>query len=147
VVAEEVRSLALRSKQAAQETAEMISASVREAEAGARTSRQVADELRKVVQEIAELAGAVGDIAGASQEQARALGTVNESAGQVSAVTERNRVSAEESSGAARTLREEAEALAELVRGFRLEGKAAAGDRPALGAQPKPASREPATVP
>jgi methyl-accepting chemotaxis protein len=126
VVAEEVRSLALRSKQAAQETAEMISASVREAEAGAVTSRQVAERLRVLVQELAELTGAMCEIAGASRQQARTLETVNASAAQVSAVTDRNRASAEESSAAARALSGEAEALAAMVRGFQLAGRAPA---------------------
>jgi methyl-accepting chemotaxis protein len=120
VVAEEVRSLALRSKQAAAETTSIIQGSVREAEAGAATSRQAAAKLAEVVRAIGDLTVTVNEIAGGAQEQAGALDQVNRSVTHVGEVTERNTANSQESSTAAATLSREAEALAAMVSTFTL---------------------------
>jgi len=155
VVAEEVRSLALRSKQAAAETTEIIQGSVREAEAGAATSRQAAAKLSAVVQAIGELTATVGEIAAGAQEQAVALVKVNHSVADVSEVTQRNTINSEESSTASATLSREAEALATMVASFSLDREhAPAGDRdegatpeaPARSAGPRTTASPPAAA-
>ncbi len=120
VVAEEVRNLAQRSAQAAKNTADMISESVKNAEDGV----QIADEVSKSFGAIAGSAKKVNDliaeIAAASQEQAQGIDQVNTAVAQMDKVTQQNAANSEESASAAEELSSQAEELQSMVSQFAL---------------------------
>jgi methyl-accepting chemotaxis protein len=121
VVAEEVRSLALRSKEAARRTEQLIVASVGLAHDGEALSKEVGDSLDRGVGVVSRVSALIGDISTASDQQARGVTQVNQAVAQMDTVVQQNAANSEESAAAAEELSAQAQALAELVRRFRLE--------------------------
>ncbi len=121
VVAEEVRNLASRSAQAAQETAALIEGSGQKVDAGAAIAEQTASALNRIVDEVTKAAALVEDIAAASNEQATGIAQVNQGIQQVGQVTQTNNATAEQSAAASQELSGQAETLKSLVRMFRLK--------------------------
>jgi len=120
VVAEEVRSLALRSKEAASKTEALIRESVQQAGEGETTSRHVAGKLSEIVGAVAKVTEVVTEIAGAAQEQARGIDEVHQAVADMDRITMQNAASAEESSSAASELSGQAEELESMVGTFEL---------------------------
>jgi methyl-accepting chemotaxis protein len=137
VVAEEVRSLALRAKEAAMKTEELIKQSVRQADEGAATSRQVAGKLGEIVTGIGKVSDIVSEIAAAAKEQTAGIDQVNKAVSEMDKVTQQNAASAEESSSAASELNGQSEELAAMVGSFQIGRPGVATIRPAaqLGAR------------
>jgi methyl-accepting chemotaxis protein len=123
VVAEEVRALALRSKDAAQRSEALIRESVRQAEEGAERSHQVSAKLAQIGGNVARMSEVVAEIATVAGEQARSVERASRSVKSIGDVTQANAGGAEQSSAAAEGLRGRAEGLAELVGSFRVEGE------------------------
>ncbi len=115
VVAEEVRNLALRCAQAAQETAEKIEDSVEKSHQGAQLSANVAESFDKIQNNVVELDQIVEQIASASQEQNRGINQVGVAVSQMDKVTQGNAANAEESAATAEELTNEARALKDAV--------------------------------
>jgi len=130
VVAGEVRSLALRSKEAAAKTEALIRESVRQAEAGESTSRNVAGKLGDIVGSVEKVATIVADIATSAAEQASGIERVQLAVSAMDRVTQQNAASAEQSSSVAAELSSQAGQLGAMLATFRLAG-AAAADGPA----------------
>ena len=101
VVAEEVRSLAQRSAQAAKETANKIEAALVKSEEGARISEEVTTSLGGIIDHVRKLDGLISEIAQASSEQAQGIEQVNNAVSQMDKVTQSNAAAAEESASAA----------------------------------------------
>jgi len=133
VVAEEVRSLALRAKEASSRTEALIRQSVKEANEGEATAKLTSTRLGEIVGRIGQVTGIMGEITAASREQANGIAQVNAAVGEMDKVTQQNAASAEESSSAASELNAQAEELAAMVGGFRIEraGKVIAARAPA----------------
>jgi methyl-accepting chemotaxis protein len=129
VVAEEVRSLALRSKDAAMKTEALIKESVRQAEDGEQTSRQVGENLREMVAVIGKVTDVVAEIAQASRAQAEGLEQVNSAVSHMDRVTQQNAANSEECSSAAQELSGQSEELAAMVGTFQLSRAAQAPPR------------------
>jgi methyl-accepting chemotaxis protein len=150
VVAEEVRNLALRSKEAAKKTEELIRDSVQLTESGTSITRAVSGNLHEIVEVIGKVTGTVGDSAMASREQAIGIDQLNQAVSQMNSVTQQNLASAEESSSAAEELASQAEELAGLVGRFRLRKEAGAEHERRVrrvAAPPAPGRTLPATKP
>lgn len=96
VVAEEVRSLAQRSAQAARETAEKIEDSIQKSDHGATISAKVAQSLDQIVTRARDVDTLVREIAKASHEQDQSLAQLNSAVSQMDRVTQTNAASAEE---------------------------------------------------
>jgi methyl-accepting chemotaxis protein len=115
VVAEEVRSLALRSAQAARSTTAIIESSVASTNSGVaivdRVSKMLAD-INGVSDRVNSL---VGEIAAAWSEQTIGVGQVNIAVLQMDKITQVNAASAEESAAAATELAGQARQLRAIV--------------------------------
>jgi len=125
VVADEVRSLALRSKEAATKTEELIRQSVSKAEEGATVSRQVGDSLNAIAQSVEKVTHIVAEIAAAAKEQAAGIEHVTRAVSEMDKVTQQNAANSEESSSAGVELSSQAQELGSLVSTFRLERNSA----------------------
>jgi methyl-accepting chemotaxis protein len=104
VVAEEVRSLAQRSVQAARETAQKISDSTAKSEQGARISEKVAKSLDEITAKARQVDELIAEIAVASQEQSQGIDQVSRAVSDMDRVTQANAATAEETSAAASEL-------------------------------------------
>ncbi|HUK65680.1 MAG TPA: methyl-accepting chemotaxis protein [Anaeromyxobacteraceae bacterium] len=120
VVAEEVRALALRSKEAASKTEELIRQAVKQAGEGEATAGQVHAKLAEIVGSVTKVTSLVSEMASRSKEQALGIDQVNKAMSQMSTVTQSNAASSEESSSAAAELAGQADELAALVGSFKL---------------------------
>jgi methyl-accepting chemotaxis protein len=136
VVAEEVRGLALRSKEAARKTEDLIHESVQQSQQGAAISGQVGATLTDIVSGVGQVAAIVAQITHASEEQARGIDQVNQAMAQMDQVTQQSAASAEESSSAAEELASQAGELAALVGRFALSHRPGAPGRTAASALP-----------
>lgn len=120
VVAEEVRSLAQRSAQAAKETAAKIADASSKSEQGAQISSQVAGSLDSIVNKIRQLDEMVGAIAQASHEQSEGIGQLNQAVAGMDQITQSNAALAQQSATSAEELQAQSAqvraAVSELMR-------------------------------
>jgi methyl-accepting chemotaxis protein len=121
VVAEEVRNLALRSKEAARNTETLIRESMQLSQQGQDIARQVASSLGEIDGHVGKLTTIVSDITGASEEQARGIEHLNKAVSTIEQVMQRNVANAEESAGASEEMAAQARELTKLVGTFRLD--------------------------
>ncbi len=140
VVAGEVRSLALRAKEAAAKTEVLIRESVRQAAEGEAAAGQVAARLSEIVEGVTRVDAVVGEIACTAAQQAEGLQQVKATLAEVDRVTQQNAAGAEQSSSTASELSGQAEELAAMVATFRLEPQEAGEGRRRLVSRAEAAS-------
>jgi len=129
VVAEEVRNLAMLSADAAQNTANMIEESVKKADGGVKITEEVAMSLNKIVERAGKVGEIISEIAAASKEQSSGIEHVNVAVVQMSQVTQRDAAISEQCASASQELSDQAAALSEMVRTFKLsDGQGREGD-------------------
>lgn len=121
VVADEVRSLAAKSAEAAQNTAQMIKSSVTKAADGKEVASSAAASLTAIEQSMENLSGIINEIDKASNIQAQAISTVNDGISQISTVVQNNSAMSEESAALSKELFEQSETLQNEVGKFKLE--------------------------
>jgi methyl-accepting chemotaxis protein len=120
VVASEVRSLALRSADAAKQVRELIAESMHQTESGAalvRTAVHTVQEIRNGVSGVAQL---IEGISSRTRQQSDGIGAVNATVSQLDTMTQQNAALVEEVSSAAESLKEQANALTLAVGRFKL---------------------------
>lgn len=122
VVADEVRSLALRAKEAAIKTEERIRESVGQANEGEVTAKEASDKLAEIAKNISTVSEIVAEIAASSREQAAGIDQVGRAVAEMGAVTQQNASSSEDSSSSAEALARQAEELSSLVGSFAIGG-------------------------
>ncbi len=115
VVAEEVRNLAMRSAEAARNTAEMIEGTVKKTKNGSEIVTRTNDAFVKVYESSAKVGELVGEIAAASNEQAQGIEQVNIAVTQMDHVTQQNAANAEESASASEEMSAQAEHIKDMV--------------------------------
>lgn len=120
VVAEEVRDLAGKSAQAAQNTSNLISSSTDAVNIGTEIARSTADVLFGVVDSIQSVVGSIDHIAEVAGEQSESVEQAAEGINQISVVVQTNSATAEEGAAASEQLSAEAACLKELVGQFTL---------------------------
>jgi methyl-accepting chemotaxis protein len=120
VVAEEVRNLALRSKEAAKKTETLIGQSLDLTAQGEQISARVNATLSQTVSAVGNVTEIVAEIARASQEQATGIEQSNRAVSQMDQVTQQAAANSEETSSAAEELAAQAQELASLVGQFQL---------------------------
>lgn len=123
VVAEEVRNLASKSAEAAQNTSVLIERSSDAVHTGTETAKHTADTLSEVVNSIQSVVDSIDNIATVSNEQSDAVWQVSEGINQISSVVQNNSATAEESAAASEQLSAEAACLKELVNQFTLSAQ------------------------
>ncbi|MDR7222381.1 globin-coupled sensor protein [Aminobacter aminovorans] len=123
VVAAEVRSLALRSADAAREIKTLIASSGERVAAGVRLVGQTGEVLEVLTGKVTEISVLVADIANSAKEQSVGLSSINNAVNQLDQVTQQNAAMVEESTAASHALAEEATALATSVAHFEITGR------------------------
>jgi len=116
VVAEEVRNLAQRSAQAAQETNQMIEDSQNKAETGVTVSNEVGSALEKIIGAIQEVEGLVRQVTTSSREQTTAVTQVTTATNHLDQLTQRNASTAEQVAAASEELNSQSQELLVVVR-------------------------------
>ncbi len=120
VVAEEVRNLAMRSAEAAKNTAEMIQESVQNSSDGVALNLEVLDNLEEINKQVQRVGEVMAEISAASSQQEQGVGQISQGVGQLNQLTQQNAANAEESAAASEELSAQAEEMRSLVRAFRL---------------------------
>ncbi len=120
VVAEEVRNLAAKSAQAANETAELIENSINKVNKGSELAENTRVALDEIVTNIDNIVNIISQIATASNEQATAVAQIDQAIGQVSQVVQSNSATSEQCAAASEELSNQAFRLKQLIARFRL---------------------------
>lgn len=125
VVAGEVRTLANRSKGAANEIKGLISSAAHHIENGVDLVGQTGAALKEIIGQAARIDTLVLDMANFARAQASSLTQINRALGQIDEATQQNSTMAEESTAASHSLAMEAALLDRLVGRFQLGAPAA----------------------
>ena len=115
VVAEEVRNLAQRSADAAQDTSDLIQKSQASSDRGSSVAQEVSENLRKIEESIASVSTLVVEISAASKEQAVGIQQMNSVMSEMDNVVQSNASASEESASAAEELSSQAAELKYVV--------------------------------
>lgn len=134
VVATEVRALAQRSAEAAQNIKVLIETSTAQVGHGVSLVGETGERLGGIVDQVAKVDALITRIAQAAGSQAESLGSVNMAVADMDRMTQANAAMVEQSSAATHSLSAEAERLTQLVSSFRTREK---GSRPAHVANPE----------
>ncbi len=120
-MADEVRSLAAQSDQAAKATKEVIGNSVAVTEKGSLIVDEVSNTLQKTLNLVVESNGAIGSIAEMIQGEAESIKQVTDGIGQISEVVQTNSASSEESAAVSQELFAQVTMLRQQTEKFRLK--------------------------
>jgi len=115
VVADEVRSLAHRSAQAAQDTALLIQDSIARSSEGRQRLDDVVRSMQAITEGTAQVKALVEEVRLGSQEQARGVDQITQSVQEMEAVTQHCAANAEENAAAGEELNAQAQALRGMV--------------------------------
>ena len=120
VVANEVRSLAAKSGEAAKNTGVLIGRSVQDVKAGTESTDHVVSAMQVINDCIQSIKTLMDDIAAASFQQSQMIAAVEEGIKEISKVVQTNSAAAEESAVVSRELSEQADTLNRLIGQFRI---------------------------
>jgi methyl-accepting chemotaxis protein len=115
VVADEVRNLAIRSAEAAKNTAELIAQTIDNINSGSGMVKNTSETFEALVVDVKRVSSIVGEVAEASREQSIGIGQINTAINEMDHVTQSNAAISEQTASAAATLSGEAERLDEQV--------------------------------
>jgi methyl-accepting chemotaxis protein len=128
VVAEEVRNLAMRSAEAAKNTANMIVEAVKNAEDGVSANQEVLKSLEEINEQANKVAEVMAEIASATDQQSQGIEQVNVAVGQLNEITQQNAANSEESASAAEELASQAQEMRSMVASFKLNNPEAGSE-------------------
>jgi methyl-accepting chemotaxis protein len=120
VVAEEVRNLAMRSAEAAKNTARLIEEAVHKAEGGVTLNQEVLQNLEEIVSQVHKVSEVIGEIAAASEQQQQGVVQLNTAVEQLNQVTQQTAANSEETASTAQELSSQAAEMRHLVQAFQL---------------------------
>jgi len=121
VVAEEVRSLAMRSADAAKTTTQLVAEAARSAEAGVAIHSAMLSDLRAIDQQVHEVSAVIKQVADVSERQSRNVDSIAVALQRMSDVTRRNAENSERVAANSAQLVSQASIMLELVDTFRLK--------------------------
>ena len=128
VVASEVRALAQRSGEAAQQIKGLISTSQEQVETGVELVAETRAALEKIIAEFAHMTTSVTQIATNAKEQATGLGQVSTAVGEMDQMTQQNAAMVEQTTAATQTLAQTAQELTNAIEVFRLSRQSASAN-------------------
>ncbi len=114
VVADEVRNLAMRAADAAKNTSALIEGTVQKVEVGSNLVGATSTSFNSVTEASDRIGVLISEIASSADEQATALGQMNQSLQEIEVVTQSNASAAEEAAAAS----EELTGQADMMKGF-----------------------------
>ncbi|MCD7895129.1 MAG: methyl-accepting chemotaxis protein, partial [Planctomycetaceae bacterium] len=115
VVADEVRNLAGRSAQAAQDTTQLIETTIHRVRNGSDIAGQLAESFKEIEEGSTAVSHLIAEITNATNEQAEGVDQVNTAVAQMDKVTQQNAATAEEAASAAEELTAQAASLGGIV--------------------------------
>lgn len=115
VVANEVRSLAMRAAEAARNTAELIEGTVKKVGEGSALVSRTSQAFAEVASSNHRIGQLVAEIATASREQSQGIEQINRATEEMDKVVQQNAASAEESASASEELNAQAEQMTSMV--------------------------------
>ena len=121
VVAEEVRNLAARSGKAAQETGELIQASIKSVQDGMVRANDTATSLEKIVSNVTDVSEVIGGIYESSVNQTAAIRNIHEGLSAISDVVQNEAAASEETAASAQELDAQALILREKLAFFKTQ--------------------------
>jgi methyl-accepting chemotaxis protein len=121
VVANEVRALAQRSAEAANDIKQLITGSTQQVVTGASLVRDMGNALSAIAERIADVRSAIEGISRSASEQAASLTHINTAVFEMDRMTQQNAAMAEQCTAAARNLADQAQGLNADVLHFRLD--------------------------
>ncbi|MBB2822323.1 UNVERIFIED_ORG: methyl-accepting chemotaxis protein [Rhizobium esperanzae] len=136
VVAQEVRELAQRSAKAAKEIKDLITTSGTHVQTGVSLVGETGKALEAIVAEVQEINRNVNAIVTATREQSIGLQEINTAVNNMDQGTQQNAAMVEEQTAASHALAQEASALDELLRQFKLGTQLAAPAQKTAAATP-----------
>lgn len=120
VVAEEVRNLAMRSAEAAKNTAQMIDESVSNTHAGVRLNEEVLENLGDIQNQIRKVSSMVGEIASDNSVQQTTIAQINTAIEQINIVTQQTAASSEETASASEELAGQSQEMLSMINSYEL---------------------------
>ncbi len=120
VVADEVRSLAAKSAEAAQNTNALISRSIESAKTGTKSTDMAVSAMRVIHDCIQSIKTLMDEIAAASIQQSEMISLVESGIKEISAVVQDNSMAAEKSAAVSKELSQQARTLNNLISRFRI---------------------------
>ena len=120
VVAEEVRNLAMRSAEAAKQTAQLIEDSVKNTESGVALNEEVLNNLDEINHQVQKVNVVVSEIAAASEQQSQGVEQITSAIEQMNVVTQATAANSEESASAAEQLSGQSQEMLNLIGEFSL---------------------------
>ena len=120
VVAEEVRNLAMRSAEAAKNTAKLINESISNSENGVILNEEATKNLNEINHKVSTVEQMMGEIAAASTQQNEGINQISTAVEQLNQLTQHNAANSEESSSTAEELSRYAKKMSALVSTFKL---------------------------
>ena len=124
VVAEEVRNLAMRSADAAKNTASLIEEAVKNSENGVAINAEVLNNFQEIAEKTNKVSQVVAEIAAASDQQDQGINQLNKAVEQLNQLTQQNAANAEESASAAQQMSSQSEEMRSMIAGFTLTNSA-----------------------
>lgn len=121
VVADEVRSLAAKSAEAAQNTNDLISRSIQSAKTGTDSTDQAVSAMQVINDCIQSIKSLMDEISAASVQQSEMILLVESGIKEISAVVQDNSMAAEKSASVSKELSQQARMLKSLISRFRIQ--------------------------
>ena len=120
-MAEEVRNLAIRSAEAAKNTARMIDESVKKSDRGVELNEEVFANLEEINQNVIKTGDVVENIAKACSNQARLIDEVGAAVGEINIITQKNSAKSEETASSCAELSCQAQEMQKMVEEFKIQ--------------------------